>query len=165
MNLLVAAVVILWVLVVVLGVAVFALARQVGVLYERVAPAGALTVNQQLKAGDPAPQGAVTTLDNKTIQAGHPATDHRQLLFFLAPDCPICKSLLPVLKSLGRVETHLEIVLLSDGLALDEHKQFVLDAELGQFDYAVSELAGRSYGVSKLPYGVLINTQGVISTP
>ena len=48
MELLTTAVVVLWVLVVILVVVVFALARQVGVLYERVAPAGALMINQQL---------------------------------------------------------------------------------------------------------------------
>ena len=32
----------LWIIVLILGVMVFALVRQIGVLYERVAPAGAL---------------------------------------------------------------------------------------------------------------------------
>ena len=46
----------LWIIVVVLGVMVFALVRQIGVLYERVAPAGALMVNQTLRPGDAAPR-------------------------------------------------------------------------------------------------------------
>ncbi|HEX4848206.1 MAG TPA: methylamine dehydrogenase, partial [Novosphingobium sp.] len=36
--------VLLWVAVVILGVLVAALARQVGILHERIAPAGALTL-------------------------------------------------------------------------------------------------------------------------
>ena len=48
------ALIILWVLVLVLVVVVIALARQIGVLYERVAPAGALMINGALKAGDAA---------------------------------------------------------------------------------------------------------------
>ena len=39
--------IILWALVIVLSLLVFALARQVGVLHERVAPAGALPGRQQ----------------------------------------------------------------------------------------------------------------------
>ena len=49
---LVVAVVLLWCIVIALSLTVFALTRQIGVLYERVAPAGALMVNQALKVGD-----------------------------------------------------------------------------------------------------------------
>ena len=42
-NLLIASNVILWIAVIVLATMVFALVRQIGVLYERVAPAGALS--------------------------------------------------------------------------------------------------------------------------
>ena len=62
----------LWVLVIALGVVVYALARQVGVLYERVAPAGALAMNQQLKAGDQAPEISVKTITNQKLFIGKP---------------------------------------------------------------------------------------------
>ena len=131
MELLTAAVVVLWILVLVLVVVVFALARQVGVLYERVAPAGALMINQQLKVGDAAPRIGVETLTGKTFEVGdvHSAG---QLLFFLAPDCPICKSLLPVLKTLQRAESGVDIVLMSDGETVAEHEAYVA-ATVSQF--------------------------------
>ncbi len=163
MELLTGAVVVLWVLVVVLGVVVFALARQIGVLYERVAPAGALMINQQLKVGDAAPQIGVETLNGLEITAGDVA-GRGQLLFFLAPDCPICKSLLPVLKTLQRAEKDIEVLLVSDGGTLEEHQAFVNDEDLHQFNYAISEIVGRSYGVGKLPYGVLINERGLVAS-
>ncbi len=162
MDLLIAAVVVLWVLVLVLLVVVFALARQVGVLYERVAPAGALMVNQQVKVGDPAPQIAVETLTGKTLMTAQ--SSGGQLLFFLAPDCPICKSLLPVLKTLQRAEPRVVVLLVSDGGDVSEHRQFVADEKLEQFDYGLSEVVGRSFGVGKLPYGVLIDKHGVIAS-
>ncbi len=163
MELLIAAVVLLWVLVLVLVVVIFALARQVGVLYERVAPAGALMLNQQLKVGDAAPNIAIETLaGNKRATAD--VLGHSQLLFFLAPDCPICKTLLPILKSIQRAEKDVEILLLSDGDSHSEHREFVQAEKLEQFDYAISEVVGRSYGVSKLPYGVLIDKQGKIAS-
>ena len=163
MELLITAVVVLWVLVVILVVVVVALARQVGVLYERVAPAGALMINQQLKVGDAAPKIGVETLDGRTFDVGD-SGGKRQLLFFLAPDCPICKSLLPVLKAMQRVENDTHIVLMSDGDTPAEHATYVEEQKLSQFDYALSEVVGRSYGVSKLPYGVLIDDRGVIAS-
>ena len=163
MDLLIAAVIVLWLLVVVLAVVVFALARQVGVLYERVAPAGALMVNQQLKVGDAAPQLAVETLAGDSLTTGA-VSGKGQLLFFLAPDCPICKSLLPVLKTMQKAEPKFEILLMSDGDTQAEHEAFVRQEKLQQFNYALSEAVGRSYGVSKLPYGVLIDERGVIAS-
>ena len=160
MDLLTVSVVALWILVIVLVVVVFALARQVGVLYERVAPAGALMINQQLKVGDAAPEIAVETLAGKELSVGQPG----QLLFFLAPDCPICKSLLPVLKTMQRAESQVQILLLSDGDNEQEHRDYVEAEQLQQFDYALSEIAGRGYGVGKLPYGVLIDGRGVIAS-
>ena len=38
--------ILLWIAVIVLGALVAALARQVGILHERIAPAGALTLHQ-----------------------------------------------------------------------------------------------------------------------
>ena len=160
MDLMTLAVIALWVVVIALVVVVFALARQIGVLYERVAPAGALMVNQQVKVGDAAPEIAVQTLNGEDRTAGKPS----QLLFFLAPDCPICKSLLPVLKTMHKAEPQVEILLLSDGETEEEHRAYVEAESLQQFDYALSEIAGRGYGVGKLPYGVLIDNRGVIAS-
>lgn len=162
MELLVAAVVVLWLLVVVLAIAVFALARQVGVLYERVAPAGALMLNQQLNVGDEAPQIAMQALDQTELTSG--VSEQGQLLFFLGPDCPICKSLLPVLKTLAKAESATQIVLVSDGGTEQEHRDYVAQQKLEQFPYVLSEIVGRSFGVGKLPYAVLIDAAGNIAS-
>ncbi len=161
-TLLVAAVVVLWILVLVLVVVVFALARQVGVLYERVAPAGALMINQQLKVGDAAPQIAVRALNGAEHTTG--VGDRAQLLFFLAPDCPICKSLLPVIKTLTSEEPNIDLLLISDGDDEEEHRAYIAEQKLEAFDYALSEVVGRSLGVGKLPYAVLIGDGGAIAS-
>ena len=158
MNLVTASMIVLWIVVITLVVVVLALARQVGVLYERVAPAGALMVNQQLKPGDRAPQMEVLTIDNSKISIGLP----NQLLFFLAPDCPICKTLLPILKNLQKSEKDIDFILISDGN--DDHERFVNEQKLNDFPYTVTETVGRSFGVGKLPYGVLTDKNGVISS-
>tara|TARA_B100000287_G_scaffold338749_1_gene324802 strand:- start:131 stop:763 length:633 start_codon:yes stop_codon:yes gene_type:complete len=158
MNLVTASMIVLWIVVIALVLVVLALARQVGVLYERVAPAGALMVNQQLKPGDRAPQMEVLTIDNSKISVGLP----NQLLFFLAPDCPICKTLLPILKTLQKSEKDIDFVLVSDGD--DDHEKFVSEQGLNDFPYTITETVGRSFGVGKLPYGVLTDENGVISS-
>ena len=155
----------LWVVVVTLGVMVFALVRQIGVLYERVAPAGALMVNQTLRPGADAPELELLTIDNKKIRIGGVREPARSLLlFFLAPDCPVCKTLLPALFSAQREENEwLDIVLASDG-EIEQHKKFIEQQQLSRFDYVLSEILGRSYGVGKLPYSVLIDEQGKVVT-
>jgi methylamine dehydrogenase accessory protein MauD len=92
-----------------------------------------------------------------------PLTDRSTLLFFLAPDCPICKSVLPVLKSVRRDETWLSVMLASDGGELEQHRTYVTDEGLENIPYLVSEELGRRYGVSKLPYAVLLDEQGNVT--
>ena len=53
---------------------------------------------------------------------------------------------------------------MSDGDTPAEHESYVEEQGLTQFDYAISEVVGRSYGVSKLPYAVLIDDRGVIAS-
>lgn len=165
-SLMIVSYVVLWCLVVGLALTVYALTRQIGVLYERVAPAGALMVNQTLSVGDSAPEIAAVTLTGEKLTLGRPfAAGRGQLLFFLAPDCPICKSLLPVLTSMHRRE-HLDvdIVLASDGGEAQEHIDYVRDRALSDFPYVLSEVLGKAYGVGKLPYAVLIRPDATIAS-
>ena len=72
--------IVLGVLVLALAVVCFALARQIGVLYERIAPAGALAINQRLKTGDAAPSLALTSIDGRAVAVGanRPRTSYRR---------------------------------------------------------------------------------------
>ena len=45
-----------------------------------------------------------------------------------------------------------------------DHAAFVREFDLQQFPYISSEILGRSYGVSKLPYAVLIDENGRIAS-
>lgn len=155
---------ILWLCVIALLIAVVALARQIGVLYERVAPAGALMMNQTLKVGDTAP-----SLEVEELLSGRPLSigaqqEKSQLIFFLSPSCPVCKTLLPVLKSSAQAEASwLTVTLASDGESR-EHLDFISEYSLEKFDYVLSERLGKLYGVAKLPYAVLIDDKGDVSS-
>jgi len=91
--------IILWVVVLALVVALVALARQVGILYERVAPIGALMMDSGPKVGDEAPAFDLVDLAGQAVSLGKPA-DRSTLLFFLSPSCPVCKKLVPILGSI-----------------------------------------------------------------
>ncbi|TMA94340.1 MAG: hypothetical protein E6J70_17445 [Deltaproteobacteria bacterium] len=128
--------VVLWAAVLLLAGVVVALVRQIGVLYERVAPAGALMVGRGPGVGDAAPVVRVPTLSGAVRDIGAPSPDRRAtLLFFLSPTCPVCKALLPALRSVVRSEGHwLDLVLAS----------------------------GITYRVEKLPYAVLLDAAGIV---
>jgi len=155
------AVVILGLLVIALLIVVLALARQVGVLFERVAPMGALITDSGPGIGESVPRMELTALDGRAISVG--AAGHRsQLFFFLSPDCPVCKRLLPVLKSARRAEVGwLDVVLASDGEA-GAHERFVRERGLGDFPYVLSREFGMTFRVSRLPFAVLIDGTGLV---
>ena len=164
MNLLIASQIVLWVAVLVLGIVCIALARQVGVLHQRIAPAGALSIRQALKVGDAAPQMTLTTLDGAVLAIGGARAGRSQLILFLSPDCAICQSLLPSVRSAQGAERQwLDIVLASDGGSVEKHSAFVRDKGLTNFPYVLSEVLGRSLGVAKLPYAVLIDEAGKLA--
>ena len=153
--------VLLWVLMLGVIVALWALARQVGILYERVAPMGALITDAGPKLGDAAPKFEVPALNGARIQIGG-ERPKSQLVFFLSPTCPICKKLLPVLKSSASAERDwLDVVLASDGEAT-QHLAFYGEARLNEFPYVLSPDLGMTYRVSRLPYAVLMDERGII---
>jgi methylamine dehydrogenase accessory protein MauD len=155
--------VLLWILVLAMAFVILALVRQIGVLYERVAPVGALMIGSGPKVGEVAPVLNVVDLSGAHSQVGGKYAQGRSiLLFFLSPTCPICKTLLPVLKSVARTETRwLDIVLTGDGNR-KEHEVFVREHQLERFRYVLSMELGLAYRVAKLPYAVLIDEAGVI---
>lgn len=156
--------ILLWVAVIVLAVLVAALARQVGILHERIAPAGALTLHQNVQVGEAPTPLELLTLQGGSVTIGGKREGRSQLVFFAAPDCPVCKSLLPILRSAAKAEADwLEVVLAGDG---DERGYLAMASEHGldQVPLVLSEALGRSFGVSKLPYGILIDENGRLAS-
>jgi methylamine dehydrogenase accessory protein MauD len=155
--------ILIWIAVIALGVLGIALARQVGVLHERIAPAGALSLHQSVNVGDVVTPMQLTALDGQAVAIGGTRAGRSQLLFFVSPDCPVCKSLLPVFKSAAASESDwLDAVLASDG---DESKQrrMIMQHGLSSIPFVLSESLGRSLGVAKLPYAVLIDEAGKVA--
>ncbi len=152
---------VLLLLVVALAGVVLALARQLGVLHERVAPAGALALSGGPRVGEPAPQVAASSLAGTLSRIGEAdAGGAPQLLFFLSPRCPVCKTLLPTVQRLARSH-RVPLLIASDG-AEDDHEALAREHGLARREYFVSTDLGLRYGIAKLPYAVLIDGEGVV---
>ena len=155
--------ILLWVLVVALAAVVLALVRQIGVLHERVAPAGALVARNAPKVGESVPVVEVEDWNGASLRIGAPAQDGRStLLFFVSPTCPVCKTLLPVLDSVRKAEARwLRVLLASDG-PREEHVGFVADHGLDRRGYVLSTELGMAHRVAQLPHAVLIDEAGIV---
>jgi methylamine dehydrogenase accessory protein MauD len=155
--------VVLWLVVIALSVALLAVIRQLGVLHERIAPVGALMLAKGLKVGESAPTVAAPDLEGRTLTVGAARADGRAtLIMFVSPTCPVCKTLLPILKSsLASEWDWLDIILASDG-ENSQQREFVQANRLGGFPYLVSASLGIAYQVSRLPFAALIDAQGVL---
>src|ERR1700678_1251610 len=110
-----------------LAVLLFGLARQVGILHERVAPMGAMASDQGLAVGEMSPHLAVTTLVGDRLALRRARPRRRRVLLFVAPTCPVCKKLLPIARSFAHAE-RLDVVLVGDG---DEAEQRSMIREFG----------------------------------
>lgn len=154
--------IVLWCLVIVLALLVFALARQVGVLHERVAPAGALLPASGPKVGETTEAGAYRDLQGATVTVGGPADDGRAtLVLWISPTCPVCRSLVPTARAMARDE-RLRLVFASDGDRVEQHLNYVQDLRINDYPYVISQELGIRYAVSKLPFAVLIGPDGTL---
>lgn len=149
------------VLVALLFIAFIALSRQVGILFERISPVGAMINNNGPQLGETPKPMTLMSLNQGEITLGG-AQAKSTLVLFVAPSCPICKVLLPLINSLQKAESSwLNVVLASDG---DEPAQRALIAQhkLENIPYVLSQELGMVYRVAKLPFSVLMDEQGQI---
>lgn len=148
--------VLLWVGFLVLLVIVFAMLRQIGILFERVAPAGALALGSGPVAGDASPAMRLIALSGNSLDVGSPHPDGMAtLLFFVAPSCPICKHLLGVAQAAARRE-RVRMIYASAGGDMQSQEEFVAVNRLPRDSYVVSDNLGMAFGAAKLPFAVLI---------
>jgi len=163
--------IILWIVVILLAVTVVALARQVGVLHERVAPAGALMPTSGPKVGETTEplqvdllRGGSMSIGGKVIGekiSGEGKAVRSRLLLFVSPTCPVCKMLVPTARSMAKHEG-LELIFASDGDQVAQHEAYVRDLRMQDHPYVLSQSLGLRYGVSKLPFAVLLGADGTL---
>jgi methylamine dehydrogenase accessory protein MauD len=153
-----------WIAVLALAVMLYALSRQIGVIHERIKPVGALTMGKAIQVGQSAPFFRETSLTGGMASIGGESVDGRAtLVFFMSSSCPVCKILLPTVKKIGQQErAWLRLVFSSDGHEV-EHREVIAALDLYEYPYLLSSEIGMTYQISKLPYGVLIATDGRVA--
>jgi methylamine dehydrogenase accessory protein MauD len=153
--------VLLWILLAAVAFAVMGLVRQIGVLHGRLAPAGALMMDKGVAVNEAAPQVTASDRHGRPVNFGY-AGEKNQLLFFLSPTCPICKSLLPAIKSIAKEQAdRLDVVFISDG-DMDAQQKLIREHKLEDATYVVGPEVGMTYQIGKLPYAALIDKTGTL---
>ena len=117
--------IVLWIALLGLAAVVLALIRQIGVLHERIAPMGALTIDRGPRVGDPAPVFDLFDIHQRPVSVGRRAADGGSIfLMFVSPSCPVCKKLIPVVKSIVKNEPGVNLVFASDGDPTEQERFF-----------------------------------------
>jgi methylamine dehydrogenase accessory protein MauD len=150
-----------WIVILGMGLGLVALARQVGVLHVRLAPAGALVTGKGPAVGEPSPVLEATSLDGVPLTIGKALAKGRmQLLLFVSPHCPLCKDLIPIAKNFAKSE-RMDIVFVGDD-EVGEQRAMIARLEMGGFAFVNSSIIGRSFHVDRLPHAVLIGDDGAV---
>ncbi len=150
-----------WVVLLALVVAGLALARQVGVLHVRVAPAGALDAGRGPAVGDKAPLLNVQTLDGQALTiGGKTPVGALRLLMFVSAQCPLCKSLIPVAKSFAKAE-RVDLVFIGDDDAAKQ-RALIEKFDMAGYPFVNGQETGMAFQVEKLPHAVLLDGNGVV---
>ena len=150
-----------WVVILAFGVALIALARQVGILHMRVAPAGALATAGGASVGDDTEGLMGQSVDGRMLTLGGARTGvPLRLLMFVSPSCPLCKNLIPMAKSFARDERVQLIFVGDDDLAAQ--RAMIEKQGLNGYQFINGPEVGQAYEVGKLPYAALLDADGVV---
>lgn len=161
MTALIVAQVLSWVVILALVLALLALARQVGVLHMRVAPAGALQTSGGPAVGGKAPAVPAHTLDGKDVIVGGPSkTVPLRLLMFVSATCPLCKGLIPAARSFAKDE-RVELTFVGDD-DVQVQRGLIAAQGLESYRFINGPEVGKAFEVGKLPYAVLLDAEGTI---
>lgn len=157
-----ASVVLSWIVIAVMAVCLLALARQIGVLHERVAPVGALAIGGGPEVGDASPRISALSLDGQSLLLGgvNP-TGRLRLLLFVAPFCPVCKAVIPIARAFARSE-RIDLAFVGDG-PVDQLRTMATRQGLEGLPFVNSPEIGLAYHVGKLPYAVLLAADGTLA--
>lgn len=161
MTILIVSQILSWIVILGLGLALVALARQVGVLHVRLAPAGALLTSKGPLVGETVPVLDAVTLDGAPLAIGKPLAKGRtQLLLFVSPHCPLCKDLIPIARNFAKTEK-LDIVFVGDDEA-SEQRAMIARLGMEGVPFVNSSIVGRAFQIDRLPHAVLIAEDGTL---
>ena len=149
---LIAAVVVQFIVIAVLALVVLSLARQVGILHERTAPAGLST-----KAADSIPIGGslaaiqLSTLSDDGLLLAPGARRETTTLLFVSADCPICRSVLPAYQQALTADSQLSGWWVGDGSDAQRFADYTHAQAIAPERALLSQDLGLQLGIRELP--------------
>lgn len=156
--------IVLWIFVILEGLVILALARQIGSVLLRLGPVGARMMNAGLKIGETAPPvDAFDIVQGHRLTLGH-LRDKSTLMVFVSATCPSCAELIPGLKTLNRSEKGMEIILVGSEEDAQANHNFIQKHLLTNIPFIASDDLAKRYQIGTTPYAVLVDTEGKIST-
>jgi methylamine dehydrogenase accessory protein MauD len=151
----------LWVVVLIQGLVLIALLRQIGLLHLRLQPTGARTTNVGPEIGESLPRTQVEDIFGRRIEIAEPGRP--QLLLFVAPDCDVCGELMLAVKTIARREANrLGFVVLTSSEDKDLNTSYVKRHGLHSIPYVASSTVVARLGVFGFPYAMLIDGNGIV---
>lgn len=154
--------ILMWIVIIALTAVVISMARQIGILHERIAPMGALVTSGGLAAGDSLPSLRSTTIDGAAFRVGPDAPfRQRTLLMFVSANCPVCAKLIPIVQAVAAAES-IDLIFVGDA-DVAEQRALIARYRIGDHLFVNGPELGRAIEVAKLPYAVLVRTDGVIA--
>lgn len=142
-----------------LALVVLSLARQVGILHERLSPAGMTRAREGIEPGQVLPAVSLSALSGAPVSFN----GHATALLFVAADCPICRSVLPAFAG-ALDDGSFQGFWVADGLPagdgqLPDYAAYVIEHGLDADRLLVSQELGLSLGVRQIPALVLLDSE------
>lgn len=154
---LIASLFLLWIVVILLGVAVVALARQLRLLQDRAMPIAQRT--SLPGPGGSAPVVSAPTLAGDMLTIGGPSADGRALLLlFIRPDCPASRAAIRDALALTDRE-RLRLLFLGEGRA-EDYGDMLRQHHIRDTDVILSAEVMRDFRSDDRPSAALIDARG-----
>jgi len=140
-----------------LAVVVLSLARQVGILHERLSPAGMTRAREGIQVGQVLPEMPLTAISGTSVAFAGRGT----ALLFVSAECPICKSVLPAFESALETSGY-EGFWVADGLPgpsgePPDYGRYATDHHVDEAHLLVSQELGLALDVRQIPALVLLD--------
>lgn len=162
MTLLTIATAVQFIILIGLAVVVLSLARQVGILHERLSPAGMQQARKEVQPGEKVPVQSLSAISGAAAElTGRPVA-----LLFMSAECPICKSVLPAFEDAVGA-SGFEPFWVADGLPgpsgeLPDYVRYAAEQRLDEDRLLVSQELGLTLGVRQIPALVLIDADATL---
>ncbi len=159
MTLLTIATAIQFIILIGLAIVVLSLARQVGILHERLNPAGMQRSRNEIQPGEAVPGGALSALSGASTELH----GRHSALLFVSAECPICKSVLPAFEDAVSA-SGFEPLWVTDGLPgpsgqQPDYSRYANEQRLDEDRLIVSQQLGLTLGIQQIPALVLIDAE------